>query len=332
MALDDTWNITRPGQVGATGAINALHLEEYTGVLHGTVERRSRLTPWIPVRTVRGTSVISSKAIGESTLQVVVPGSAPDGTKNKVGKNTLTIDTLIAARSVFPLLETWQADYGVREATAMEHGKKIGKWKDQSFFIQALKAGLLTSTKYSGVDAASGHYGGSQQTLTSPADALDPAKLYAALTDLIVKMRQKDVDPREEDAIIGCGPEVFHILGQNEQLINTNYVTANGTKLDNVPVLKAYGIPLVDTNNFVGGQVITGHELSNAANSNAYDGDFSKVVAAIFSPQALLAGETIPLTPQMFWSDEYLHWVNGAYLSFGVTADQGQYAGVILKP
>jgi hypothetical protein len=326
MPIADTWNVTRPGQVGATGAINALHIEEYTGVLNGTIDRKSVIDPWVPRRQVKGTSVIQSKAIGESTLQVVTPGASIDGTKNKVGKNTLTIDTVIAARSVFPLLETWQADYDARAATGVEHGKKIAKFTDQAFFIQAIKAGLRTTTKYSGVDAAAGHYGGSQKTLAGANDHLDPAKLYAAIADLFVQMEQKDVDPRTDDVLIAVKPAEFYTLMQNEQLINTNYVTAAGNSVQTM-VLKTYGVPVISSNNFMGGANVTTHELGAD-----YLGDFTKVVAAAFSASALLAGETIPLTPQMYWNDDYLHWVVGAYTSFGVTVDQAQYAGVILKP
>lgn len=326
MPIADTWNITRPGQVGATGAINALHLEEYTGQLTGTIARKSVLDPWVKRKTVKGTSVISNKAIGESSLQVVTPGSAIDGTKNKVGKVTLTIDTLIAARSVFPLLETWQADYDARSETAIEHGKKFAKFTDQAFFIQAMKAGLRTTTAYSGVDAASGHFGGTQKTLAGANDHLDPAKLYAALADLFAGMEAKDVDPRTDDIIVAVKPAEYYTLLQNEQLVNINYVTAKGTSIETM-ALKSYGVPIVSSNNFLGGTNVTTHELG----SN-YLGDFTKVVAAAFNAESLLAGETIPLTPQMYWNDDYLQWVVGSYTSFGVTVDKAHYAGVILKP
>lgn len=332
MALDDVYDgITRPGQVGATGAINALHIEEYLGVVHGTIDRKSVLNGWIPVRQVKGTSIVSNKAIGESTLQKVVPGAQLDGTKNKVGKNTLTIDTVVAARSFFPVLETFQADYDVRSATALEHGKKIAKFTDQAYFIQAAKAAMNSGIRYSGVDAASGHPGGSQVTLSAAGDALDPAKLYAAIADLFVIMEGKDVDPRTDDVIIACKPAQFYALMQNEMLVNQNYTTARGNSFDAM-VLKTYGVPVISSNNFVGGTVVSGHMLSNSDNGNAYDGDFSKLVMAAFSPDALLAGETIPLTPQATWSEEYLHWMIGSYLAFGVTQDRTQFAGAILQP
>lgn len=329
MALDDTFTIVRPGQVGATGAIDATHIEEYTGVVEGTIQRKSALQGRIPIRTVKGTSVITNFAVGESTLQKVTPGAAPDGTVNKFGKNTLTIDTLILARSVFPLLETFQTSYDARKEVGMEHGKKIAKFYDQSFFIQAIKTGLLAATKFSG--SPDGHSGASQSTFAGASDYLDPAKLYAQIIDLFTKMRQKDVDPQTDDVILAVKPAEFATLIQNELLIDSNYKTAEGTAIQGY-VLKALGVPVVQSNNLPAMETITGHLLSNSDNSNAYDGDFTKVVAVAFAPRALLAGATIPLTTGVFWDDVYKHWYVDAWLSYGVGPNRAEFAGVLLNP
>lgn len=330
MALDDTFNVTHPGQIGATGAVDATHIEEYTGEVEGTIARKSALTGFVKLRTVRGTSVITNFAVGSSTLQKVTPGASPDGTVNKFGKNTLTVDTLVLARSVFPLLETFQTSYDSRMEVGQEHGKTIAKFYDQSFFIQAIKTAQLTDTKFSGVSGA-GHFGGNQSTFAGSSDYLDPAKLYAQIADLFTSMENKDVDPRTDDVMIVVKPREFYTLMQNEMLINTNYVTSNGTSIDAF-LLKTYGCPVVSSNNMPGGSVISGHLLSNTDNSNAYDGDFTKVVAVAFSPRALLAGATIPLTTGVFWDDRYKHWYVDAWLSYGVGPNRAEFAGVLLNP
>jgi RNA binding exosome subunit len=330
MALDDTFNITRPGQQGATGDIDKLHLEEYTGVVEATIARKSVLEGFVPMRTVKGTSVITNFGVGESALQKVVAGQTPDGTVNKFGKNTLTIDTLVLARSAFPLLETWQTSYDSRKEVGMEHGKKIAKFRDQSFFIQAIKTARLADTAITGL-SGSGHFGGNVQVLANAADANDPALLYKAIADLFVKMENKDVDPRMEDVVIAVRPDKFYLLLENEQLINTQYKTSEGVSVDAM-VLKTYGVPVVSSNNFPAGQTITSHLLSNADNGNAYDGDFSKVVVSAFSPRALLAGATIPLTTKVHWSDERLQWLVDAYLSYGVGPNRAEFAGTIELP
>ena len=334
MPLDDSYAIVRPGQSNQAGSVSALHLEEYTGVVESTIERKAALKGWVPVRPVRGTSVITNFAVGESTLQKATPGAPIDGTGTDFAKRTLTVDTVILARAVLPLLETFQTSYDSRKEIGMEHGKKIAKFYDQSFFIQAIKAALFADSTYRGAGAAgkpAGHFGGSQQTLAAAGDALDPAKLYAAVADLFVKMEEKDVDPRTDDVVIALRPAEFYTLLQNEQLIDGTYKTSEGTSIQ-AHLLKAYGVPVISSTNFPGGSTIAGHLLSNAANSNAYDGDFTKVVAAAFSPRALLAGETIPLTTDVFWDKVTKQWFVDAHLSYGVTPNRAEFAGVILKP
>ena len=331
MPLNDTYTVTHPGQQGAAGAVDALHIEEYTGIVEKTIARKSCLDGRIPMRTVKGTSTFTNFGVGESTLQRVTPGAAPDGTVNKFGKRSLSVDTLILARSVFPLLETFQTSYDARKEVGEEHGKKIAKFRDESFFIQAVKAAQLSTTTYAGLDAAAGHLGGSQVTLGASADAEDPALLYSALTDLFVSMEQKDVDPLTDDVIVGVSPAHYAVLEQNELLIDRNIILSDGNSIQ-ARVLKARGVPVVASNNFVGGKTISGHLLSNADNANAYDGDFSKVVACAFSPRALMAGQTIPLSTLVFWSDTYKQWFVDAWLSYAVGPNRPEFAGVILRP
>ena len=329
MPLDDSYAIVRPGQSNQSGSVSALHLEEFTGVVESTIERKAVLKGWIPVRSVKGTSTITNFAVGESTLQKANPGSPIDGTGTDFAKRTLTIDTTILARAVLPLLETFQTSYDSRKEIGLEHGKKIAKFYDQSFFIQAIKAAQFTESTYKGAGASgkpAGHFGGSQQTLAAAGDALDPAKLYASIADLFVKMEEKDVDPRTDDVAIALRPAEFYTLLQNEQLIDGTYKTSEGTSIQG-HLLKAYGVPVMSSTNFPGGSVISGHLLGSA-----YDGDFSKVVASIFSPRALLAGETIPLTTEVFYDKVTKQWFVDAHLSYAVTPNRAEFAGVIVKP
>ncbi len=329
MALDDSYAIVRPGQSNQGGSVSALHLEEFTGIVESTIERKASLKGFIPMRTVRGTSTITNFAVGESTLQKATPGSPIDGTGTDFSKRTLTVDTVILARSVLPLLETFQTSYDSRKEIGMEHGKKIAKFYDQSFFIQAIKAAQFADSTYKNGAASGkplGHFGGSTQTLTASGDALDPAKLYAAVANLFVQMEEKDVDPRTDDVVIALRPAEFYTLLQNEQLIDGTYKTSEGTSIQ-AHLLKAYGVPVMASNNFPGGQTISGHLLGTD-----YDGDFTKVVAAAFSPRALLAGETIPLTTDVFWDKLSKQWFVDAHLAYAVTPNRAEFAGIIVKP
>lgn len=338
MALDDTFNVTFPNAINGADTTQAeklaLVIEEFTGMVEGTIARRSVMQGFVPVRTVKGTATFTNHAVGKSTLQKVTPGAQLDGIKSDFSKNSVTVDTVIAARESFPLLDVFQTQIDTRREVATEQGKEIAKFWDQAFFIQAIKAAQLTQSAYARGSAGkpSGHSGGSKETLTSAADLTDPAKLYAALARLMVKFENKDVDPRNDDLVIVVKPSEYYTLIQAEQLVNTEYTTAAGNRVNDAWVLKTYGVPVFASNNLPAGLNISGHLLSNAGNSNAYDGDFSKIGALAFSPKAIMAGETIPLQTDVFYDKLYKSWFVDSHLAFAVGPNRAEYAGVIAIP
>jgi hypothetical protein len=325
-------NIIRPGQLDQTGDINATAVTEYRDQVEHTLARRSVLAPLIPIRPVRGTNSVGNFGFGKSTIGKVTPGQAPDATKNDVGRVRLTIDTLVYTRHVIPVLEEFQTSYDARIELGTEDGLEMAKFHDQAFFIQAAKAGMLTNSAYSGVSGKpAGYTGGVQVTLSDAADALDPSRFYSALGDANAQFMLRDVNPAMDGLIIAVNPIQFNVLQQAEQIVNGNYVTAQGQVMTGVDIFKAWGCPIVSTNNIPQAN-ISGHLLSTTANSNAYDGDFSKVVAVIVSAKALLAGETIALNSDVFYDKIYKSWFVDSERAFGVTPDRAEYAGVILKP
>lgn len=325
----DSFNVVRPLQKnqmsGGTGDVLELAIEEFTGEVEQVLARRSVLEGWLNIRPVKGTTTLTNYSVGDAGLQVLQPGVTPDGQDADFSKASVTIDTVILARHVLPLLDVFQTSFDARKELALAQGQRIAKFRDEAFFIQAIKAALLAASPY----GSSGHEGGTQATIAT-ADRSDPAAIYASLANLFAQMEEKDVDPSQDDIVLVLRPTDFYALMQAEQIINGQYVTAAGTKQDGF-IFKAFGVPVVRSNNFPAGKNITNHELSNSRNSNAYNGDFTDVVAAAFSPRALLAGETISLTSEVFYDQvSKSHYVD-SFLSFGATPNRPEFAGVIVQ-
>lgn len=319
--------VTYPNQINQAGDTMALAVSQYAGTVEGTIERKSVLADKLPRRSVRGTNTIHNYAIGETTLDKVTPGVAPDAGGVDLNKSSLTVDTVVIARNILPLLDVFQESFDVRTEIGKEHGKHIAKFSDQAFFIQAAKVAQMAGAVAAGTD---GHSGGSTITLANALDVTDPAKMYRAVSQLNTKMEEKDVDWVTDDVMLAFRPAVFAALRDAEQIVNGTYRTADGTEKEGL-IYKAFGAPVVSSNNVPNG-VISGHLLSNAGNSNAYDGDFSKVAGLAFSPRALLAGETIPLTTDVYFDKIYKMWFVDAWMSFGVAPNRAEYAGAILLP
>lgn len=324
-------NVTFPNASNGRDTTQAeklsLVIEEFTGMVEGTIKRRSVVENFVPVRTVKGTATFTNHAVGKSTLQKVTPGVPLDGIKSDFAKKSVTVDTVIAAREFFSLLEVFQTQMDVRREVAQEQGKEIAKFFDQAILIQALKAARLTGSAYAmGVAGKpSGHFGGTVQTLAS-ADRTDPDKLYAAIKSALTKMELKDVVPREDDVIIVVSPADYSTLMDAEKLINMNYVTASGNKVNDAFLLKAVGVPVFSSNNLPN-TTVTGHKLTS--DYNDFDGDFSKTVASIFSPKAVMAGATIPVESDVFYEKLYKSWVVDSHLAFSVGPNRAEFAAEV---
>lgn len=325
----DVFGVNRPNQNLAddTDPLK-LVIPDYVGEVTGTFERMAKFAPFVDFQSVQGTATITKEGIGESTLGVITPGQTPDQTSdNQYAQHSLTIDTVVYARTTLPILDPFQKRYDVRAALGREHGKKISKFYDQSIAIQAAKAAAQAASTYG---ALPGHTGGTTVTLASLAAAKDPAILYSAISNLLSQMEEKDVDPQADGVVLALRPDLFYALTDAEQIVNSNYVTFNGKEIVNTKILKAFDIPVISSMN-VPRENITSHLLSNARNGNAYNGDFTKLLAVAFAPEALLGGETIPLTSKVFFDDVSKHWYVDSWLSYGVKPDVAALAGRLVS-
>lgn len=317
-----------PNQNLGAGDDLALSIEQFTGLVEGTLARTSKIAPHINVRPVRGTSTLTNEGIGESTLQVLKKGEAPEATINQAAQVSMTVDTTVIARNWVAQIDDFQKNYGFKEEIAKEHGKTIGKFTDNAFGIIASKVGMMTASAFG---ALPGHGGAAQVTLTDAAQALDPASMYAAFSDLFRDFELNDVDPQADNVICVVRPDVYYTMLNADQIVVRDYITANGTTIFGAKVLKAFDVPILSSNNLPN-NVVTDHKLSNARNKKAFDGDFSKLVATAFAPEAILAGETISLQTNVWWDDLTKGYYIDAWLAFSAAAARAEKAGVILKP
>lgn len=323
----DSFKVTRPNAKLDGSDPFALVLEEFSGMVEQSMQTRSVTEGWVEMKTIKGTATVTKDAIGESTLQVLVPGTTPDGTANQFSDNSVTVKSVILARSALPMLDVFQTKYDTRKNIGNEHGKKMAKFRDAALLVQMAKAGMATTSKYG---ALPGHHGGTQQSLAAAGDENDPAKLYKAINRLLAQMEEKDVIPQEDGHALFVRPSVFYALMDAEQIINGDYITSSGNVVQGVPVLKALGVPIIKTNNMPHTNTVSAPDDVAKLMGGDYNGDFSKLLMLLASPKALLAGETISLTSDVFWDKLSKSWYVDAHMAFAATTDRHEHAGAIL--
>lgn len=342
-----------------TGNINPLYIEQYGGEVEHRFLKESFMRQFFKFKSVRGTDTITNDRIGHTQLQKVQRGVRPVDHSPTFDNISVKVDTIVLARTNQFLLDDFLSHIDVRKEVGIEHGKEIGKFFDESFINQAIKAaqitnqvpvkdanGVVTGTELVGGwedatttgtkpanlirTAPEGFQGGTIHILDAAGDELDPELLELAVQDLCQAIEEKDVDIME--AVLLMRPAQYYTLLKNDKLIDKDFSTGNGDYAAG-KVLKSNGVRLQVTNRFpkaadVGEQ----HYLSNAGNGNAYNvtAEDVRVTALLLMPKALLAGETIPLTSKVYYSDIELQWFIDSYLAYGVTPNRAEMAGAIV--
>lgn len=320
----DSSHLSRPGQDLGTGAVDALHIEQYGGEVEGTLAAKSFMRQYVSIKPIRGTDTVTNDRIGQSTLQAVTPGVRPDATVTEFGNVSVKVDTIVLARNNVALLDDFQSRYNTRIEIGHEHGKTIAKFFDEAFIIQAIKCARTANT-----NLPDGWNGGTQIELSAASEELDPALLQRGIEDVIQGMEEKDVDM--DGAVVLVKPAQYNAFLRNDKLVSQEYSLGNGNYATGM-VHKTMGVAIVKTNR-IPTAAISGHFLSNAGNSNAYDisGEETDAVAVVMLPKALLAGETIPLTSDVYYDKKELQWFIDSYLAFAVTPNRPDHCGILRK-
>jgi len=313
-----------------TGTVNPLHIEQYGGAVESQFVKSSIMREYFTLKRIVGTDTVTNDRIGKTSLQAVVPGTRPTSSAPTFDNISVKVDTVVLARSNVALLHDFQSHFNVRAEVGTDHGKEIGKFFDEAFLIQGIKAAMITVGTAAGeTPAPDGFQSGTEITLTTAGDELDPDKLQRGIEDACASIEKKDVDL--EGAVMFVHVDQYYTLLRNDKLISGDYSTGNGDYAQGM-VLRSNGVRIVKTNR-IPTAAASNHYLSNAGNNNAYDVSAAeaKAVAVILMPKALLAGETIPLTSDVYYDKPELQWFIDSYLAFGVTPNRPEVAAVVMK-
>ena len=340
---------TRSGHIAGidSGNVNPLYVEQYADGVEHQFLKDSIMRKYFNIKSVRGTDVVGSRRIGNVALQAVTRNQRPASNSPTFDNIQLKIDTIVLARSNTFLLEEFQESIDSRKEIAVEHGLEIGKFFDEAFVIQAIKACQITNVDPDGNnsggwvqtgdwpvyrmnDAALGTLpsvinrtapaefkGGTVIVLENAADETDPTDLVAGIMRMCQAVEEKDVEISTGTLLMR--PAQYYTLLENDKLLDADFSTGNGDYAKG-KVLKINNLRVEITNRFPSAAA-TGHFLSNAGNGNAYDTTTADAncVAVYLTPKALLAGETIPLTSDVYYDKKEVQWFIDSYLSFGVT-------------
>lgn len=308
----------------------SLMIEEYGGEVESQFAKSAIMRQYVRIRPVRGTNTIVNNRVGKTTLKKLVPGVRPQADQTPFGKVALTVDTVILARDNRSMLNEFQTHFSARVELAQDHGKEIGKFFDQAFIIMGIKGARAAAPVLGDGSPNKQSIGaGKSVTLGSAGDENDPDKLAEAITSIIVSMEEEEIPV--EELIVFVRPTRFQTLLNNNKLLSRDFAAGNGDfakglihEINGARIVKTARIP---------NAAIVNHELSNAENGYAYDlsAADAKAVAVILHPKSLMAGETIPLQSDVWFSKEEKQWFIDSFLAFGVTVNRPDTCGAVFS-
>lgn len=299
-------------------------IEEFMGMVENQFAKASVMKQFVKVKPVLNTDTLINRRIGKSQLQKLTAGVRPDATPTKHGRASVTVDTVILSRENQDLLNDFQADIDVRSLVAEDQGKEMGKFFDQAFIIQGIKGAL--SVAPTDVDSIGA---GKNVELAADNDEADPDKLEDAIVGRLVEMEEEEIDISE--CVVMVRPTEFRTLQKHDKLLSSDFSADNGDYAKGT-IYKIYGVRIVSTAR-IPTAAIADHFLSNDDNGNAYDVSDaeSDAVAVILHPRSLLAGETIPMTSDIFYDKTEKQWFIDSYMAFGVSINRPDVCGAVFK-
>lgn len=303
-------------------------IEQYGGKVDSQFAKKSIMRRFVDVQPVRGTDTLINRRIGKPDIQAITPGVRPPATTNTFGRTSVTVDTTLLVRENRDLLNEFQTDFNARKKMGIEHGKELAKYFDNAMLTAALKGSLAAEpTDQDGGNYNGAFHAGNNTTLGSAGDENDPSALYTACASIITSMQLNDMDT--DECMLVVNPTQYDVLLNNDKLIDRDFSMDNGDFADGTwKSLK--GVPVIMTNRMPQ-TAVSGHLLSNSANSNAYDisATEARVVAQVIHPESILAGETIPMQSDVFYSKEEKQWFIDSFMAYGAMFNLPEASGAV---
>lgn len=233
----------------------------------------------IEANSILAGKVNSQKVMGSNRVQSFkVDGGKVEGHNSTTGKfvqgSAITVDDTVAKidqisilRTSVPFLDGKQSPFAHEAVISERIQGLMGAYIDEVYALHAAK--VATSAA------------GLKETLTGAATKENLLEAINSASGRIWEASRRNV----AGATVLLSPRNFTMLRMNEQVINREYVLADGTPAA-MDYLKLFGMDVFGMSNFAAvAQNLTSHNVAEL------NGDYSKVLAIIVPKDAILSGD-----------------------------------------
>ena len=321
-------NLTNLAQ-SASGSVDSLLIEKFIGKVHEQYLKGENLRAYFDMQEVTGTNMISNKYLGDTEVQAMVPGQTAQATPTEADKNALVVDTSVIARNAVALLHDVQNDIdGAKSKLAINQTKQLKKLEDQ-MIIQQLIFGAISNTEAVRTTPRVSGHGFSIRTDISDAQADDPNCLLAAIELSLEKQVTQEVEVNE---VVAFMPWVsFNCLMDAERLVSKDYTPVGAEVGSEHYMLKSYNVPVIPSNRFPTSTAAS--ILSKPSNGNRYTPDATQLtcIAVLFTPDALLIGQTLTLDGDIWFDKGSKSYFIDSWYAEGAIPDRWEAVSAVFK-
>ena len=233
----------------------------------------------IEANSILAGKVNSQKVMGSNRIQSFkVDGGKVEGHNSTTGKfvqgSAITVDDTVAKidqisilRTSVPFLDGKQSPFAHEAVISERIQGLMGAYIDEVYALHAAKVATGAA--------------GLKETLTGAATKENLLEAINSASGRIWEASRRNV----AGATVLLSPRNFTTLRMNEQVINREYVLADGTPAA-MDYLKLFGMDVFGMSNFAAvAQNLTNHNVAEL------NGDYSKVLAIIVPKDAILSGD-----------------------------------------
>jgi hypothetical protein len=276
-----TANVTRIGQINASGGVDELFLKVFAGEVLTAFETANVMMGRHLVKTITSGKSAQFPRFGKTEAEYHTVGTQMLGQNNiKQAEVVIPIDDLLVTHQFIANIDEAKAHYDARSIYSSEMGIALANQLDKHLLQLAAKAAREANV----VD---GLPGGSQVFTNSPGAPsganfmVDGEALAYAIFLAAQELDQKDVP--DGDRVCFVRPAQYYALVRAKDNINRDW-GGMGSYADG-DIMRIAGITIVKTNHLPQAAVANGTVA--AGTGNRYAGDFSNTAAVVMQKTAL---------------------------------------------
>ena len=301
-------DVSRLGQINATGDANAMFLKVFSGEVLQVFEEANVMMPLHTVRTiasgktaqfpVMGTASAKYHTPGESILGSGLDSSGSDGvldeakylSKVKHAERTISIDGTLVSSAFIADIDEAKNHYDVRSGYTTAIGRELAYHSDRSL-IRTVIAGARATTDRFGVAAGtSTQFLGAAINETGADTAYTAAEMVTAIASIAQKMDEKNV-PAEGRYVLLTPAEYYKLVSSGNDAINTDFggmgsiATGEVAQVAGIRILKSNHIPNGnEANTIFDDAAIANNPFGGSA---GYSANFGNTVGVAFQTEGV---------------------------------------------